>query len=63
MVVLHDTPTREDIADAIKIAQENECIVSLRWHVDYSGNYQRYIYNDDTVDDVYENRLPHVYGL
>ena len=56
-------PTKEDIAEAIDVAKNNHCIVSIRWNMKYSGSYQRYIYEDDDVDDVYEIRIPHMYPV
>ena len=65
-VVGRNTPEKEDIAEAIDIAKNNHCIVRIRWTIvysGYSGSYKRYIYEDDDVDDVYENRIPHVYSI
>lgn len=61
IVAEYNYPTKEDIAEAIDIAKNNHCIVSIRWtriYSGYSGSYQRYIYEDDDVDDVYEKIIP-----
>ena len=57
------TPTVEHIQRCIEIAKENDCIVSLEWVMKWNGHYSRYIYADDNALDVFNNRLPKVYGL
>lgn len=57
------TPTVEHIQHCIDIAKENDCIVSLEWVMKWSGHYSRYIYADDNALDVFNNRLPKVYGM
>ena len=47
----------------IEIAKENDCIVSLEWTKKWSGHYKRYIYAEDDALDVFDNRIPKVYGL
>ena len=60
----HETrPTVEHIQQCIDIAKENDCIVSLEWTIKWSGHYSRYIYADDEALDVFNNRLPKVYGM
>ena len=58
-----DTPQIEHIQKCIEIAKENDCIVSLEWNKKWSGHYRRYIYAEDNAQDVFDNRLPKVYGL
>lgn len=58
-----DTPTIEHIQQCIDIAKEKDCIVSLEWNKKWSGRYSRYIYANDNAKDVFDNRLPKVYGL
>lgn len=57
------TPTLEDVTECVRIAKENDCIVELIWVMKWSGTYKRLIYSDDDPQDVYDHRLPHVYGL
>ena len=57
------TPNIEHIQRCIEIAKENDCIVSLEWTMKWSGHYKRYIYAEDDAQDVFDNRIPHVYGL
>lgn len=57
------TPKIEDIEECIKIAKTENCVVLLEWDRKWSGHYQRYIYADDDAQDVYDNRIPKIYGL
>ena len=57
------TPTVEHIQKCIDIAKENDCIVSLEWVMNWYGHYSRYIYADDDALNVFNNRLPKIYGM
>ena len=60
----HETrPTVEHIQKCIEIAKEQNCIVSLEWTLPWSGHYSRYVYAEDDALDVFNNRLPKVYGM
>ena len=56
-------PTVEHIQKCIEIATEQNCIVSLEWTMPWCGHYSRYIYAEDDALDVFNNRLPKVYGM
>ena len=44
------TPTDEELKDAIRIASENDCVVILRWFVEYNGDYRRVITKDSDFE-------------
>lgn len=63
MLDFHETPTMQDIKEAIEIAKVQNVIVNLTWESKWSGTFQRFIYADDDPAEVFKNRIPHVYGL
>lgn len=60
---VNDTPKIKDIEECIKIAKEHDCVIELRWFMKWSGKFVRYIHATDDAQDVYDNRIPHVYGM
>ena len=56
------TPSLEDIKEAQRIAAEENCLVELKWHVNYNGDHRRLIAKDSDPEYVYA-RLPKIYGM
>ena len=56
------TPTDEEIKEAIKIASESDCVVILRWFVNYNGYYKRVITKETDFEKL-KNGLPKIYGM
>lgn len=57
-----NTPTDDEIKAAINIASKDDCVVILRWFVEYNGDYRRVITKDNTFEEV-KASLPRVYGM
>ncbi len=57
------TPSYDEIVEARGIAQQEDCVVELRWqpHILY-GWCHEYIFSDSAPAEIYE-KLPKVYGL
>lgn len=56
------TPSDEEIKACIDIANEEDCIVKLRWFFSYNGWHDRYIEKGMTFEEVNDS-LPKVYGV
>lgn len=56
------TPTDNEIMESIKIANEEECIVKLKWFYPYNGWHRLYIKKDMTFEEC-KAKLPKVYGV
>ena len=61
-----DTPTLEDIKDAIEAAKNENCTVCLHWkgpgYRYYGDTYSRDVTADSVAEVIYES-LPKVYGI
>lgn len=55
-----DRPSKEDVEECLKIAKEKHCIVELRWHKAWSGDFSRYIKEDMTFEEAWD-LMPKVY--
>lgn len=55
-------PTIDDVDYAITIAKQNDCLVYMKWCF-YNGWYSVYIEPDDIAQVVWENQIPHTYGV
>ena len=64
---IEDTPKIDDIEEAFKIVEEQNVVVTLRWHVAWSGSYSASIDLEDTQQlsptEYFEKHIPHVYGV
>lgn len=58
----YNNPSREEIEEAVKIANLDQSIVKLKWYFPYSGNYSVLIYPEDSIEDI-ENKIPRTYGV
>ena len=56
------TPTEDEVKEAIRIASESDCVVVLRWFVNYNGHYKRVITKDTNFEKLM-NGLPRIYGM
>ena len=56
------TPSNEEVKDCIKIANEEDCVVKMKWFFLYNGWHERYIKKDMTCEEV-KDSLPTVYGV
>ena len=56
------TPSDEEIKACIDIANEEDCIVKLRWFFPYNSWHDRYIEKGMTFEEVNDS-LPKVYGV
>ena len=56
------TPTNEEILQCIEIANNENCIVNLKWFFPYSGWYTLRIIKGMTFENCKE-QLPKVYGV
>ena len=57
------TPTLDDIKQCIFLAKSTDTVVKLEWDVKWSGHYSRLIRADDDPQDIYDNHIPHIYGM
>lgn len=57
------TPTLEDIKESILLAKKNNCIIHLKWFIEYSGWYDRYIRSTDNAEEVYQILHNRIYGV
>lgn len=57
-----NTPSSEEINEAIKLAKENKCFIILNWYKNYSGSYSVSIGEEDTLESV-QDRLPKRYPV
>ena len=55
-------PSDDEIKECLNIVQKENCIVKLKWYVNYSGWYTLTVKNGMTFDDC-ENALPKVYPM
>ncbi len=57
------TPTEEELKEAFKLANDENCVVCLKWFVQYNGWFERYVHKDTNIEEM-NNRLRHiVYGM
>lgn len=57
------TPLEEELKEALKLANDENCVVCLKWFVQYNGWLERYIHKDTNIEEM-NNRLRHiVYGM
>ena len=61
--VVDSTPKKEELEEAQKIAIEQNCIVELKWFVQYSGWHNRYINKDTDIEKLNEQLRHIIYGL
>jgi hypothetical protein len=57
------TPTKKEIEQSIFICKNEHCVVHLRWFIQYSGWYDRYIREDDDPEKIYEILHNTIYGI
>ena len=62
MVLDRQSPSVEDIAEAIFCARVNNCLVKIEWCIPYSGKYSRVVHGDSNVQEI-KDSLPKVYGV
>lgn len=55
-------PSKEDLQKCIDIANSENCIIHLKWFIQYNGWNDRYIYPEDKLEEILD-RLPKVYGI
>lgn len=55
-------PTEEEIKIGMNIANENDCIVNLKWFFPYSGWYNMRIEKDTTFEECKE-QIPKCYPV
>ena len=56
-------PTYDDWKQAVEIAQENECVVEVRWLPNfYAGWYHDYVFEDSDPAEL-DAKTPRVYGV
>ncbi len=56
-------PTLEDWKEAVRIAQEEHCIVEIRWLPNiYTGWYHEYVFEDSNPTEL-DAETPRVYGV
>lgn len=58
-----NTPSLTDIQQCICIAKKFDCAVKLQWTVKWSGHYSQIIRAEDDAQDIYNNHIPHIYGM
>ena len=56
------TPTDNEIMESLKIANEEECVVKLKWFYPYNGWHRLFIKKDMTFEEC-KSKLPKVYGV
>lgn len=61
--VTNATPTWEELQEAKKIAEEEKCVVELKWFVKYNGWFNRYIYEDTDIEKMNEYLRHIIYGM
>ena len=55
-------PSLEDCINAINLAIKYDCFIKMRWHVPYSGKYEKIVSANDNEQEIYDS-LPKVYGV
>ena len=55
-------PSDEDIQQCIDIANSQNCIIHLKWFIQYNGWNDRYIYPGSNLEETLD-RLPKIYGI
>lgn len=55
-------PSDEDILECIEMAKLENCIIQLNWTLQWSGPYCRYIYPENTLEQI-KDSLPKIYGI
>ena len=56
------TPSDEEIREAIEVANNDNCIVKLRWFFPYNGWHELYVEKNMTFEQCKE-KLPKRYGV
>jgi len=56
-------PTEKEIKRAYEIANENMCMVNLKWFVSYNGWNERYIHPNSNLDEVMNSIKNTVYAI
>ena len=57
------TPNHEELVAASEMAMKEDCVVRLKWFVQYDGWYERYVFWNTNIEEM-ENDLKNiVYGL
>ena len=57
-----NTPSLDDCIDAINLAIKYDCLIKMRWYVQYSGKYEKIVSANDNEQKIYDS-LPKVYGV
>ena len=57
------TPTKEELEESLKIAKIDDCVVQLKWFVQYSGWHDRYIHKDTDIEKRNEQLRHIIYGM
>ena len=55
-------PSKEDLQKCIDIADSENCIIHLKWFIQYNGWNDRYIHPGAKLEEILD-RLPKVYGI
>lgn len=55
-------PVYQDVVDAIRLANDEDCVVALFWKKTGYGTFGIYLTKNDNAQDIWDNRIPHVYG-
>lgn len=61
-IYLCDRPHEDEIRQAMEISKRDNCIIELRWFVEYSGWYKALVEPGSTIQDV-EKQIPKMYGI
>lgn len=55
-------PSLDDCIDAINLAIKYDCLIKMRWFIQYSGRYEKIVSANDNAQEIYDS-LPKVYGV
>ena len=60
--ICSNSPTDEDINQALAIVKDQSFIIKFKWFVRYSGWYEATVKNEMTFEQVKE-QIPKIYGI
>ena len=57
-----NTPSDEDINEALTLSKTMNCVIKISWFVKYNGEYARFVRPDNTFEEI-KQTLPKTYGI
>ena len=55
-------PSKDDLQECIEIANKEDCIIHLKWFIQYNGWNDRYIHPNSNLEEILD-KLPKIYGV